>query len=642
MNYSLRTPRPAEATTRARPAGHLPASMADHGGYISGLDGLRALAVASVIAYHVFPGVVKGGFLGVDVFFVISGFLITTLLLREDRAYNFINLKAFWQRRIRRLVPALVVLILVVVPAALAVHRDLLVGIRRQVIGALTFSTNWLEIAHGSSYFDQTTPNLFKNFWSLAIEEQFYLFWPLLMLVVLALLPSWCSRLALASVIAVTSAGLMMVLFNGEALTTLYYGTHTHIFGIAIGIGLAFLWADPSARVLGQEHWRRYSSWYGWAALGLLAVFIFILPDTGPWAYMGGMFIASLLAAVVIGAMIAPGSMLALIGEGRVLRWIGTRSYGLYLWHWPVLVISGVAFPVAVGSPAYVGRSLVALLVTAIVCEVSYRYLETPVRRRGIRASLRSFYDAVVAGSAAKVGAGLVALLALATILGLILAPAKSQTQLMIEGNESPVGAIPSGAPADKGPLLPPSALVPSLNTSMPAWPEVTAIGDSMVVASKTGLEAAMPGMTFLAKSNLKWSDAPGVVDAGLAQEAIGRVAVVDYGTNGGVPEEDDVRRVIQGLGPERMILLVNLYSPSTFIESSNASLAKIAGEYPNVYLVDWHKVAADNPDLLQVDATHTTIAGANFYGNLVKESIEKFSVQLTLGVGIRQNSLIE
>lgn len=619
--------------------------MADHGGYIKGLDGLRALAVIAVILYHVFPGGVRGGFLGVDVFFVISGFLITTLLLREDRTYNFIDLKGFWQRRIRRLVPALVLLIIVVIPAALAVHRDLLVGSPRQVLGALTFSTNWLEILHGSSYFDQTTPNLFKNLWSLAIEEQFYLLWPLMMLVVLALLLTWKSRLIFAVVLALGSAGLMMGLYNGENLTNLYYGTHTHSYGIAIGVGLAFIWSDPDARLLSRHHWRQYSSWYGWAALAILLVFMAIMPDTGPWAYLGGMFLASAFTAVVIAAMLAPDSVFGVIGEGKIAHWFGTRSYGLYLWHWPALVIASVLWPVAIGSGQYLLRSAVALLITGVICELSYRYVETPIRKKGIRESVRQMRDAVAHTIVGKLGAIVVAALVIATAVGLIVAPAKSQTQIMIEGQETPtvIDTVDEQEEEEEEPvptvdILPtPVEASSNLDTSMPTWPEVTAIGDSMVVASKTGLEAAMPGMNFQAKSNRKWSDALGVVEAGLADDSIGRTVIIHFGTNAGIPDENDVYRVIEALGPDRMILLVNLYSPSTFIDNSNAILSKISEEYPNVALVDWHAAASENPGLLQVDQTHTSLEGANFYGNLMAEAIADFSAELS-GVGVEES----
>lgn len=611
----------------------LPHEMADHGGFILGLDGLRAIAVVAVIMYHVFPGAVRGGFLGVDVFFVISGFLITTLLLREERTYKTLDLIGFWKRRIRRLLPALAVLVIVLVPAALATHRDLLVGTPRQALGALTFSTNWLEIAHGSSYFDQTTPNLFKNLWSLAIEEQFYLLWPLIMLAVLAAMPTWKWRAGFAVVLALTSAGLMMVLYDGENLTNLYYGTHTHSFGISIGVALAFIWSDPHATILGRAHWRRYSSWYGWAALGVLLVFMGLLPDTGPWAYMGGMFLASLITAVIIAALIAPGSIFAVLGESKIAHWLGTRSYGLYLWHWPVLVIAAVAWPVALGSGQYLARSAVALVITGLICEASYRFVENPVRKAGIRPSIRKARAALVT-TAGKAGAGVVGLLVVTTAVGLLVAPAKSQTQIMIEEHEAAAAAQVSdgsdtSALADDI-LPPPNHLSPTLDTSMPEWSEVTAIGDSMVVASATGLEAAMPGMNMHAKSNLKWSDALGVVNAGLGSDSIGRVVIIHFGTNAGIPDENDVYRVIQAIGQERMILLVNLYSPSTFIDASNAILAKIAEQYPNVTLVDWHGAASANPDLLQVDQTHTSLEGANFYGNLMSEQIADFSAELS------------
>ena len=156
-------------------------------GFRPDIEGLRAIAVGSVLLYHAGLAWVPGGFAGVDIFFVISGFLITTLLVREKRSTGRVDLIGFWTRRARRLLPALVVVVPVAILIARTVETDLLVGIRRQAVGALTFSTNWLEIAHGSNYFAATSPQLFMNFWSLAVEEQFYLFWPLVTLVLLAL-----------------------------------------------------------------------------------------------------------------------------------------------------------------------------------------------------------------------------------------------------------------------------------------------------------------------------------------------------------------------------------------------------------------------------------------------------------------------
>src|SRR5690606_23039035 len=211
---------------------------------IEGLDGLRALAVAAVLIFHLRPETLPGGFLGVDVFFVVSGFLITTLLLRE-LATGRVDLARFWLRRARRLLPAVAAVVLVCVPAAWLVSSDLLVGIGRQVGGALTFTTNWLEIGAGTSYFDTTAPQVFAHFWSLAVEEQFYLLWPLLLVALVAATATARTRARIALAAAVVSAAAMAVLHTpGEDATRVYYGTDTHAFSLLVGVALAFWWSQ--------------------------------------------------------------------------------------------------------------------------------------------------------------------------------------------------------------------------------------------------------------------------------------------------------------------------------------------------------------------------------------------------------------
>ena len=215
-----------------------------------GLDGLRALAVLLVMAFHLLPGPVPGGYLGVDVFFVISGFLITGLLLRERDATGRIHLGSFWGRRARRLLPALALLLLVCCAAALALGGDRLLDLGRQVLGAATFSSNWLSIGAGSSYFAESAPELFRNLWSLAVEEQFYLFWPFAVLLI-ALIPRRSLRFWLLVTLAVASALAMALLYSPSVdPTRVYYGTDTHSFGLALGAALAVLTQSwPGARL---------------------------------------------------------------------------------------------------------------------------------------------------------------------------------------------------------------------------------------------------------------------------------------------------------------------------------------------------------------------------------------------------------
>ncbi|MGA1826813.1 acyltransferase family protein, partial [Microbacterium sp.] len=208
----------------------------------AGLDGMRAIAVALVVVYHLFPqSWVRGGFIGVDVFFVISGFLITTLLLREHTATGRIGLVGFWQRRARRLLPALAAVVTVCATAAWFVGGDVLVRVGEQVLGAATFSYNWVSVAGGSGYFSAAAPELFRNFWSLAVEEQFYVLWPLVLPLFLLLPRAWGRAAAVLGLAAASAVWMGVVVSTGGDLTRAYFGTDTHAFGILIGVALAFL-----------------------------------------------------------------------------------------------------------------------------------------------------------------------------------------------------------------------------------------------------------------------------------------------------------------------------------------------------------------------------------------------------------------
>src|SRR5690606_31737639 len=278
-------PRPTEPTQRP-PRRRGPREVHPRPGHIPGLDGIRALAILGVLVFHFTPTVLPGGFLGVDVFFVVSGFLITTLLLRELHARGRVDLPRFWLRRARRLLPALVTVVVVSVGTARLVGGDLLVDIGRQAFGALTFSTNWVEIAAGASYFHSTSPLLFVNFWSLAVEEQFYLFWPFLLVLLLALTRTTRQRLLLVGGAVVASAGLMALLFTpGEDATRVYYGTDTHLFGLMLGIGLALAWASPQRAWLRTAAWRRWRTAAVVAALGVLVLLMATLTDGSAWTF---------------------------------------------------------------------------------------------------------------------------------------------------------------------------------------------------------------------------------------------------------------------------------------------------------------------------------------------------------------------
>ena len=351
--------------------------------HLPALDGLRALAVTLVVAYHLDLGWMTGGFIGVDVFFVISGFLITRLLLDERATTGRIGLGAFWTRRFKRLVPALVVMI---AATLLATRRwglpEQWNSVRVDAIAGLAYVANWRFVFDQQSYFEAALgPSPLLHTWSLAVEEQWYLLWPIAMvgLLVLAARRRRGAGLAAASVVAaaVVSAGLMAITFEPADPSRAYFGTDTRAQHLLIGAALAwFVELFPDVIHLAERRTMRLPFT---AALLVLVAMAATIHDTSAWLYQGGLFAISIVAAIVVLGTASPRPDAALGWMGRQpLTWIGQRSYGIYLWHWPVIVFVGAAIDIGVsGAPLIAAQ----VAVTLALAELSFRFVETPVRR---------------------------------------------------------------------------------------------------------------------------------------------------------------------------------------------------------------------------------------------------------------------
>ena len=607
------TPAPAAAPTERPQRGHL-----------AGLDGLRALAIAAVLVFHLDPDWMPGGFLGVDIFFVISGFLITTLLVRERRSSGRVDLVGFWTRRARRLLPALLLVVPVAILIARTVEADLLVGIRRQALGALTFSTNWLEIANGSNYFAASSPQLFMNFWSLAVEEQFYLFWPLAMLGLLALHRRFAlTEGALATLVlgvGVGSAIAMAVTYDPANATRAYYGTDTHLFGLMLGAALAIVWTGPLRAYTTSRLWTTHRNWFIGAALAVIPLLLVLAAEEHFWTFRVGIPLISLATAVLLLAAVERPGRLRSTLELAPLTWIGRRSYGIYLWHWPVILIVSQDIPTSAGTSAFVWTRIWAVVVTLALADLSFRFVETPVRRHGFRGTARRVGGVLRMRSARsrKIVAGTaMAVVALLTLV-IVTAPDTSTTQQAIEDNEARAAAPRATATT--------AATSGTKSFTMPKGDEIDIFGDSMVVGAVPALEYYFPGVQIDAKSNRQWSAGLDAVDE--AGSSLRRAVVLAFGTNAGTDPET-VEKVLDEIGEDRMVVIVTLHADRlSRIDEDNAALREIAKERPNVALADWD--AAVSAEDLQPDGIHPSLGGAHTYAATIRQAFADLSEKHT------------
>ena len=595
-------------------------------GHLAGLDGLRALAIGAVMIFHLDPDWLPGGFLGVDIFFVISGFLITTLLVRERERDGSIDLRGFWTRRARRLLPALLVVVPACILIARTVEADLLVGIRRQALGALTFSTNWLEIANGSDYFHSTSPQLFMNFWSLAVEEQFYLAWPLVTIALLAarrhLGLSWGVLGALVLSVGVGSALLMALRYDPADVTRVYYGTDTHLVGLMLGAAMAMTWAGPTraGTITPQWHrWRRHVV----VGAGVLLAGLLVLADEGSaWTFRLGIPLVSLATALLLLASVDRPGRLRTVLEAPPLRWIGTRSYGIYLWHWPVILVIGQDIPAAAGTASFVWTRVWAVVVTLALADLSFRFVETPVRRLGFGGAMRAAGRTLlrVPPRGRQAAAATVALSGLVLAAVLFTAPEKTSTQATLEDN-----AAQASAPRETAAV---EVAAGNPDFRMPRGKEIDVFGDSMAVGSLHALRYYFPGVQIDAKSNRRWSD--GQTQVRSAGDSLRRAVVLAFGTNAGT-DEQTVRALIKDIGPDRMVVIVNLHADRlTRITKDNSTLEEIAKDHPNVAIADWDAAVSADPDQLQADGIHPSLSGAHVYAKVIRQAFADLSEQHT------------
>jgi len=621
--------------------------------YMPGLDGVRAIAVIAVILYHANLPLSDGGYLGVEVFFVLSGYLITSLLLLDWLDDGKIAFGNFWLRRARRLLPALWLLLLVVPVWARFVAPDGLPRLRTDVLAALTYSTNWVYILRKVSYFEQFgRPPLLRHLWSLAVEEQFYLLWPGTFALIMLAAGNYTEprralrRFALVAVVlaAISALWRAHLYIPYEDPSRPYYGTDTRAAAILLGAAFAALWMPHRLRSDGRlrSHTRLPAEIVGWVGiLGLLVLFA-RLADYLPFLYHGGFLLTDAATLGVLANVTHPDTLLGRLLGKKLLRWIGLRSYGIYIWHW---VFFASLRPNVDWPLGKVPSFLVEVALTLAVAEASYRWLEHPIRRQGFKAwwdnvrfwgrrqkllqpalfSLAAFLLVLNVDSLATFHAS-----AVVPVERGLLAP--RPTPKNTPTPTPPVATLAATVFPSSSPVFtvtaPPTAATPlpqSTPTAYPA-PLCTIIGDSVLQSAVTFQFFKPWGEQVYvdAKPGRKMRDLRSLIPQLAQRHHLGKVVVIHIGTNYPFDPKtlDEIMEELLKRGVQH-VFFVNVRRPVRWEDYVNGLIADGVKRWPQASLLDWHDLALKHPEWFVDDQTHLRYYGTKAYVQFIMQAVE-------------------
>lgn len=607
--------------------------------YITGLDGIRAIAVIMVLAYHLKLALFKSGFLGVTVFFVLSGYLITGILISEVEEEGTIDLKNFWLRRIRRLVPAVMSMAVVIIFVSAVVNRIIFTKGCKDFLASVLGFNNWWQIFNKVSYFEAagvTSP--FTHCWSLAIETQFYLIYPLILLGIYKLVKSRGEGRAkrgllfagVTLLLALISVILMIVLFDPQQdASRVYYGTDTRAFSLLFGALLAILW---EYRMVPRRLSASVNMVLGSVSFAVLLVMTIAINGSSNFWYRGGQFFGTILTVLMVYAVSGRKTWLSRFLSNPVLKWIGDRSYSIYLWHYPIILL------ISKGIKASWWITLIEIVLSVVLAELSYRFIETPIRhgiigeylnilRSRPKSRQEKKRQIQVARRSLKVMAGTF-VLTVSLILCMIFVPKKNalDTLQKREAKAKETGKMTeeqlakqkaNGSESDDTICtadLTDDEILEGLNLLL--------IGDSIAVDVTDDFYEMFPNsvsdtkigrITSLGKQVLdsyidekKW-EGEGVIFASLSNSPI----------NG---ELEDIREKI---GKDMPLFLTTVRIPhDTFEEESNSKIKKFVEENDHTYVIDWYAASEGHDEYFDADDTHLLPAGAKAYAKCIKEAV--------------------
>lgn len=588
--------------------------------YMPGLDGVRAVAVIAIIIYHLNPQWLSGGFLGVDTFFVISGYLITSLLLTEYHNTGKIELMSFWLRRVKRLIPAVLFLVMGAIVLSLIFMPTEIQKVRADSIAAIFYVSNWWYIMQNVDYFEQFAVQPLKHLWSLAIEEQFYLVFPIVLLSLLSFIRRLKSIRIIFLILLVISMIAMMVLYvPNENVARVYFGTDTRIQTLLMGVLLALVWPPFQLKAKVNRQMRTMIDTAGVVGLAILFICFKFVSETNSILYYGGFFLISTVTLLVIASSVHPSGYFAKFLGNKVFTFIGSRSYSLYLWHYPIIVLIHHQFVQGQIPPlVYV----VEILLMVLMAEFSYKFIEQPFRKEDF--NIFAFNHLKNWRSQKVLRTWLVIILLIPTLLvmvgGFNRFAQKNSTRVTEVNTEEIDKLITQPLPL---PQLEIDGFVVKGNKQKYASWKPLLIGDSVMVDIGDDFRSFVPKADINGKVGRQLVEATSLAKRQYqSYRDKNDIVVLELGTNGDFTEEQ-LNSLLEQFG-EADIYLVNTRVPRSYESHVNQVLAKAAKKRANVTLVDWYSRSENHTEYFAPDGIHLQPPGVRALTNSIIQAIEK------------------
>lgn len=599
-----------------------------------GLNGLKGIALIAIVLYHCDQGTLRGGFLGVDIFFTISGFLIFSSLLNHIDSGKGIGFKEYYLKRLHRIYPALILMIPVTVSLAWFINQDMLVDINNQIVTAMLGCYNWYAIGSGASYFSQMNPDMFRHLWFMSVLMQFYLLAPLLIYLLRKILVRWVPVAVLAGLAVCSALSMGLQYHPGTDPTRVYFGSDTHAMGLWLGAMLAWLLmiirrgnGRPEETAI-MERARLV-----WSKIGPAAAFVALLillwmmqhVEQGPAAFYGGIFAASLLSVVLVAGSIPFGSWMQDLLVFKPFDVAGRYSYGIYLWHWPLWLSTKAMFP-QWGARHLGWMLLITLALTACCTAMSWKLVEQPVARGGFIAMIRPLPENGM-WDVTRCWITIAVVLSTCLMSGYAVANAPKQTSVerALEENAKMLKEQ-QGMHLDFDRKHPPAPKKPAY--TMPDGQQMVAFGDSVMLASSKGLQSVFPGITVDAETSRSMTKALGLIDQAKSQpEGLRQWVLVGLATNSAVTD-GQLNDILNDIGPDHVLVLINAHAPVSWVPGTNDALSNFAAAHSdNVVLVDWDATISAYPDELAGDGIHPGMSNT-LYAQAVKDAIANWIKQ--------------